>query len=151
MLESGVIEGIVLLPPRLRANTSIPLAMWLLRSPESDENHEEILLVDASDLAKPGRSRFSLEEETIDRLGNLIQDWRLTREINKDNRDIAVAVPVETIEDTNLDPKRYQKASQVNLDALEAKVIDNRAMVAESMRRVQASLAMLGRHLDGAG
>jgi type I restriction enzyme M protein len=150
MLEAGVIEGVVLLPPRLRANTSIPLAMWLLRSPESDENPGEILLVDASDLAKPGRSRFSLEEETIDRLGQLIQDWRLVRQIDEDNQDIAVAVPVEAIEDNNLDPKRYQKTAQINLDALEIRVQDNRAKVVESVQQVQASLAMLGEYLDGA-
>ena len=150
MLEAGVIEGIVLLPPRLRANTSIPLAMWLLRSPESHENPGEILLVDASDLAKPGRSRFSLEEETIDRLGQLIQDWRLVRQIDEDNQDIAVAVPVEAIEDNNLDPKRYQKTAQINLDALETRVQYNRAKVVDSVQQVQASLAMLGEYLDGA-
>jgi type I restriction enzyme M protein len=149
MLQAGVIEGIVLLPPRLRANTSIPLAMWLMRSPEADQGSDEVLLVDASDLARPGRSRHSLEEATIDRLGQLVEDWRARHQIDTGNMDIAVAVPVGSIEDASLDPKRYRKASQVNVDALEARVQQGRARVMESMQVVRDSLALLGDYLDG--
>lgn len=149
MLEAGVVEGVVLLPPRLRANTSIPLAMWLLRSPESDESGSKVLLVDASDLAKPARSRFSLEEATIDRLGQLIQDWRTLHQIDQENKEIAVAVPLELIEEANLNPKRYQKPTQINVEALESKVNEHRAKAARSMQQVQDSLAMLADYLDG--
>lgn len=105
--------------------------------------------MDASDLAKPGRSRFSLEEETIDRLGGLIGDWRMRNHIDKNNWEIATVVHAGSIEDTNLDPRRYQKISQVNLETLENKVHESRAKVVDSMQRVQASLATLDDYLGG--
>ena len=43
MIDAGVVEGVVLLPPRLRADTSIQLAVWLLRSPDSTEPNDELL------------------------------------------------------------------------------------------------------------
>jgi hypothetical protein len=123
--------------------------MWLLRSPESEEIGDEIILVDASDLAKPGRSRYSLEEATIDRLGELIEDWRMGRQIDKVNRDIAVAIPVGSIEDANLEPKRYQRTAQIDPYLLEEKVQQSRAKVMQSVRSVRDSLAVLDEYLDG--
>lgn len=57
LLHAGVIRGIVALPSKLRSNTAIPLALWILGSPDPDV--QEVVMVDASlssaeDLSKDG-------------------------------------------------------------------------------------------------
>jgi type I restriction enzyme M protein len=149
LIAAGAVEGVVLLPPRLRANTSIPLAVWLLKSPDAGEHLEEILLVDASGLGKPGRSRFSLEEESIDRLGALVQTWRVQPEISGDDAEIALAVPVSSIKDANLDPRRYQTMPKADIHALELHIQELRAKVSENMAETREALTQLAEHLDG--
>ena len=46
LLQMGVVRGIVALPARLRANTSIPLAVWILGYPRPDI--DSVVMVDAS-------------------------------------------------------------------------------------------------------
>ena len=46
LLQMGAIRGIVALPARLRANTSIPLAVWILGYPRPDI--DSVVMVDAS-------------------------------------------------------------------------------------------------------
>jgi type I restriction enzyme M protein len=47
MVEDGVVECIVALPPKLVRSTAIPVTLWLLRNP-SQKNDSEILFVDAT-------------------------------------------------------------------------------------------------------
>lgn len=46
LVNSGVVRGIVALPPRLKTNTAIPLALWILGP--SDLAAESVVMVDAS-------------------------------------------------------------------------------------------------------
>jgi type I restriction enzyme M protein len=149
LIEAGTVECVVLLPPRLRADTSIPLSVWLLRAPDAEESADEILLVDASDLGKPGRSRFSLEEETIDRLGQLVENWRLRREIDNDDDKIAVAVPIRSITDANLNPRRYQPTPQIDVVALERRARELEAKVQDSVASASEALAQFSAYLEG--
>lgn len=149
MIEAGVVEAIVLLPPRLRADTSIPLAIWLLRSPYADDRTEEILLVDASGLGVPGRSQFTIEEESIDRLGRLVQQWRSRHEIGPDDSEIAVAVPITSIIDANLEPKRYRTTPGIDLAALEQRAEALRVKVGEGAVLLSEALTRLAEQLDG--
>jgi hypothetical protein len=57
LLHAGVIRGVVALPSKLRPNTAIPLALWILGTPDNDV--QGVVMVDASlsspeDLAKDG-------------------------------------------------------------------------------------------------
>lgn len=57
LLQAGVIRGIVALPSKMRRNTGIPLALWILGNP--DPQLDRVVMVDASlsaaaDLAKGG-------------------------------------------------------------------------------------------------
>jgi type I restriction enzyme M protein len=47
MVEDGVVECIVALPPKLVRSTAIPVTLWPLRNP-SQKNDSEILFVDAT-------------------------------------------------------------------------------------------------------
>ena len=57
LLQAGVIRGIVALPSKMRKNTGVPLALWILEKP--DPHLDTIVMVDASlsaiaELAKNG-------------------------------------------------------------------------------------------------
>jgi type I restriction-modification system DNA methylase subunit len=149
LIEAGVIEGVVLLPPRLRADTSISLAIWLVRSPDATERTEEMLLVDASGLGTPGRSNFSLEEEVIDRLGGLFQSWRQRHEISEEDAEIAFAVPATSVAHADLNPERYRPSPQTDLSVLERQVSDLRTRVTREAAQLRDALEHLGAHLDG--
>ena len=149
LIKAGVVEGVVLLPPRLRADTSIPLSVWLLRSPDAKERSDEVLLVDASELGKPGRSRFSLEEQTIDRLGQLVRTWRLNQEIDAGDGEIAVAVSVHSITDANLNPKRHRRSPEIDVEALEQSARQLRERVKQSAVQANDALAQLAKYLEG--
>jgi methylase of polypeptide subunit release factors len=46
LIHAGVVRGIVALPSKLRTNTAIPLALWILGTP--DKAVEEVVMADAS-------------------------------------------------------------------------------------------------------
>ena len=121
MVGAGVVEAVVVLPPRLRTNTSIALAVWLLRSPAAGIDAEDVLLVDASELGVSGRSQFSLPQSSIDRLVTLVSRWREKKEIS--TADVAIAASVSLDEvlaaDASLDARRYWSQPSIDLGAIE--------------------------------
>ncbi len=142
MITSGVVEAIVVLPPRLRTDTSIPLAVWLMRSPEANEKTDAILLVDASGLGDPGRARYSLAEESIDRLVGLVRNWRERRTIVEESRDIAIAVTSVQIIESNLDPKRYRQQPEIDVAELRSRAEELRGALRRSS--IEANEAVTG-------
>ena len=119
MLEAGAVEAVIQLPARLRPDTGISLALWILCA--SGANAErDVLLVDASDLGEPGRSQTALPESTVDRLAGLVHAWRASGGIDEDNLEVARAVPVAEVlaNGADLSPKRYEPAVTVDEDRL---------------------------------
>jgi type I restriction enzyme M protein len=121
MVESGVVEAIILLPPRLRTNTSIPLALWLLSSPAGAAGAHQILLVDGSHLATTGRSRYSLSASAIDRIVGVVRRWRESATVLPEDEDIAVAPShVDVLQaGADLTPARYRSQPQIDVGAVE--------------------------------
>lgn len=119
MLEAGAVEGVIQLPARLRPDTGISLALWILCAPGANAERD-ILLVDASDLGDPGRSQTTLPESTVDRLAGIVHGWRTSGTIDDDNLEVARAVPVADVfaNGADLNPKRYQPAITVDEDRL---------------------------------
>ena len=115
MLQAGVVEAVIGLPGRLRANTSIPLALWLLRPPLPTAT--SILLVDASMLGTTGRSQHSLDESDIDRLVDAVRAPRRAQQLDS---EIAWAVDITRVIENGavLEPKRYRPAVDVDVDEL---------------------------------
>ena len=139
MLEAGVVEAIIVLPARLQLNTSIPLAVWLLRAPGVRIRHEQVLLVDASDLGTPGRSRFSLPPSSIDRIVDLVGRWRDTGKIADDDDEIGVTAGLDDIfaADGNLNPARYRSQPAIDL----TEVRDTARALRRSLRQSSAAAA----------
>ena len=115
MLRAGVVEAVIGLPGRLRANTSIPLALWVLRPPLPTAT--SVLLVDASKLGTTGRSQHSFDPSDIDRLVEVVQGHARSQQVDA---EIAWAVDItQVIENGSiLDPKRYRPEVEVNVDEL---------------------------------
>jgi type I restriction-modification system DNA methylase subunit len=141
---------VIVLPPRLRTNTSIPLALWLLRSPESPETAEDVLLVDGSDLATTGRSRYSLPDESISQLVELVDRWRTHRSVSPEDSALAVTVSREDIlhNEASLLPARYRTPPSVDLDHIRREARTLRESLAESSVAAEAATAELMTYLE---
>lgn len=151
MVEAGVVEAILLLPPRLRTNTSIPLALWLLRSPAAGVDTEDVLLVDASELGATGRSRFSLPQPSIDRLVDVVSRWREQTEISTADAEIAATASLAQVldADASLNPSRYRSAPEVDLGAVREKAQALRHSLAESSAAASKAYVDLLTYLEG--
>lgn len=73
LVNAGVVEAVVALPPRLRRDTSIPLALWCLTAPMKKEHR--ILLVDATTLGTSGRSTIELSYDEVNLIVDVLNDW----------------------------------------------------------------------------
>ena len=115
MLHAGVVEAVIGLPGRLRANTSIPLALWVLRPPST--NVTSVLLVDASTLGTTGRSQHSFDENDIDRVAAALRAHERAQPVDS---EIAWPVDVTKVIENGaiLDPKRYRPAVELDVGEL---------------------------------
>lgn len=134
MVDAGVVEAVLVLPPRLRTNTSIALSLWLLRSPAAPSAGDDILFVDAAALGATGRSRYSLPESSIAALVALVNRWRQTRDISGDDAVIAASASpgVVLAAEGNLSPRRYLSSPGLDIGALQAQVDELRQSFGES-------------------
>lgn len=103
MLEDGIIEAVIQLPPRIRRNTSIPLTVWLLEA--TDRSRNEILLIDATSLGTPGRTEHDFDPSAVTRVLETLAAWRTDRRV--DDGTIAAAVSLEALEGSVISPPRY--------------------------------------------
>ena len=73
MLEDGAVSAMVLLPGRLRKNTSVPLVLWVVRRPIPDEEvGENLLLIDASSTGSPGRDLHVFDQSELNSLAKSV-------------------------------------------------------------------------------
>ncbi|GGR10788.1 hypothetical protein GCM10010497_11290 [Streptomyces cinereoruber] len=80
MVEDGAVEALVALPPQLFGKaTSIPVTLWLLRSPTGAAG--EVLFVDAASLGSmSGRVRRTLSAADVESVVDVCRRWRSARE-----------------------------------------------------------------------
>jgi len=81
LLQSHVIEAIISLPPNTATSSSVPVALWVLRSPDSGPRR--VLLVDAAQPPNGGPGRHDqsgmpggIDPELSDRILRCIAEWR---------------------------------------------------------------------------
>lgn len=151
MVEAGIVEAVVVLPPRLRTNTSIALAVWLLRSPGARVATEDVLLVDGSELGASGRSQFSLPEPSVDRLAALVTRWRNTGELSTADAAIAGIATIDQIvaAEVSLDPRRYRSQPNADLSIVRDTAQTLRGSLKESSVAAGAALEELLAYLEG--
>lgn len=142
MLENGVVKAVIQLPGRLRTETSIPVFLWVLQPPRADA--ESVILVDASTLGTPSRSRSKLDSGDIVRIVRALQ---ACEEGRYEDPEIAWVSSITEIitNDAILEPKMYQPIPEVNFEGigrrseeLKAKLLEAAGGGAEAIRQLLA-------------
>lgn len=112
MIRDGVVEAMIQLPGRMRADTSIPLVLWVLRPPS--DAAQDVVFVDASALGSTGRSQHTFGEADLERIVAAVSADG--RDGNPD-ADIAwsVSLPDVLANGAVLEPGRYRPAPEVDL------------------------------------
>ena len=108
MVDDGIVEAIVALPPQLFASTTIAVCVWFLNRARR-RRAGEILLIDAQELGHMiSRTQRTLSEEDRSRLVDTITRWRDGNGY-EDVRGFSVSVTAERIrqQDYVLTPGRY--------------------------------------------
>lgn len=144
LLAAGCVTAVVRLPPRLRANTSIPLTAWVLRAPGTPLG--AVLLVDAAQLGDAGRSLHSLDETEIERIVRVVHAFEADPDRPPCDPQIAWRVAISDLDDANLDPTRYRPAATVDVDQLRRRREELLATLESGAGAAEAAVAaVLGR------
>lgn len=120
MVDDGVVECIIALPPKLFQFTAIPVTLWLLKHPSRKKN-PEVLFVDATATGlMVDRTHQILTDEDIDRIISSYTEWRSRRK-SDDHKGIAGftrCVSAEQIKERGyvLNPRRYVSTPTVSVD-----------------------------------
>lgn len=150
LVEAGVVEAIVRLPARLRRDTSIPLALWCLRSPEAVGDDREILMVDASRLGTSGRSTVTLDQAELDAVLTVLLTWTGARLVEVDDPRLEVnVVGIDELDESNLDPARYRTGHRVDLEVLMGERTDALNEVRLAHDRANVAMVRLLEELEG--
>jgi type I restriction-modification system DNA methylase subunit len=145
MLEAGVVEAVVHLPGRLRRNTSIPLAMWCLRSRTAVRPDEDVLLMDASKLGTAGRSTVSLDDDDVNEIARVLTAWSTREEFEVEETSIPVVqVPATLLaERGNLTPSHWYEPQRPDQSGLRATRDTALADLIETGHRAGAAMSQL--------
>lgn len=140
LVEENLVDAVITLPPKLYANTAIPVAVLLLRR---HKPHDRVLFVDGSTFFQPGKTQNTLTEADVDRF---VSTYRTPEQ----EQTFARAVPMADIaaNDYNLNVTRYVQtiAEETLLDI--AALRAERAELQAELLTLEASLASLR---EGAG
>jgi type I restriction enzyme M protein len=145
LVDCGIVEAIIALPPQLFVSTAVPVSVWLLSRSER-RRADEILLVDASALGNMiSRTQRSLSDEDRSRIVDAVTTWRAGG--YEDVRGFSASVTVSDIraQDHVLTPARYV-GSTITVDA--PSVSDLRDELARLEQRAREVNAVVERRLD---
>lgn len=100
LLQAGVVEAVVSLPPGIASSSSIATCIWVLRQSSEVRNARSVLLIDASPLVVERSSRKQLPEDNVRHLAGALHQWRAGRTDVGLPGHIAAAVAVQDVLDT---------------------------------------------------
>ena len=148
MLEGGAVDVVVQLPSRLRADTSVPLVLWILRRPASRD--AGVQLIDASTLGTAGRSQHTLDESDIERI---VASVRAHEQGGAGDPEIAWTVGVSEIIDNGaiLDPSKYRPVPDMNVDELRKRADEVRSMLPEAAADAANAVGRLLARMNSSG
>jgi type I restriction enzyme M protein len=119
MIASGVLFGIIALPPNLFTHTSIPVHIWMLARDKSRhlpiDDTNTVLFIDASRLGtQVPRQPRALTAEDVERISSRLHAWRRSPRATPDEPGFSRSVAHEEILENNgsLDPRRYVDAQE---------------------------------------
>ncbi|MEU9024398.1 N-6 DNA methylase [Actinomadura sp. NPDC048394] len=133
MIEDGVVDCVVALPPRLFASTGIPVSLWILR--KDGAGNGRILLIDAGELGdKRSRAVRTLTDDDVGKISGTYRAWREGR--FRDEPGFARGVGLDELRARghSLSPPTYMTSTAVEADMNAAK---------GDVERLRADLARL--------
>ncbi|MFL6121419.1 N-6 DNA methylase [Actinophytocola sp.] len=175
MVEDGVVEAIIALPPQLFASTAVPVNVWLLRAPAVPVNvalstppavpvnirwprspmsmdEGEILFIDASGLGHMiSRAQRILSDDDRRQIVDTVNRWREGKEY-EDMPGFSASVAVERVRDQDyvLVPARYVNPT-VDCEMSTRPVHELRSELVELERHAASVNAVVEQKLDGLG
>jgi type I restriction enzyme M protein len=131
MLEAGVFDAVIALPPNLFYNTSLPACVLVLRSRPRPERDKQVLLVDASKRFVKRGARNEMERDDVEKVAAAV-----TAGDDPDGEDgVALAlVALEEIEKNGWDLNigryvRGEAAEEIDVDEALAVYLEAREAV----------------------
>lgn len=94
LVEDGLIEGVILLPPRLLSSTMIPLTMMVI-----SQNNKDVRMVDATEIFTEGRRQNFLEAKDVE---NIVEAYNTESSISK-----KITLDEVAKQEFILNPQRY--------------------------------------------
>ena len=135
LVKAGHVEAVIHLPPNMRVDTSIRLALWILR--ETAQPDTPVLLIDASKLGTAGRTSRELKEDDVRVLTHALRSWRAEAKVVDNDLLLAAAVHATELQDGDLTPARYlQLDEEADLGGLAACASYLARELAENRRRL---------------
>lgn len=152
MVEDGLVEGLIALPPHLFHSTAVPATVWLLSRPVNPRG--ELLFVDGSGLGDmTGRTHRVLPDADVGALAGAVSAWR-RRGRYEEIPGFSRSVPLEEVREQGyrLSPQRYlppraaggASSAPPRLQALRRRLADLHARAAEADAAVERELGRIG-------
>lgn len=141
LLEENLVDAVIALPAKLLPNTSLPIALLVLRK---DKGDGQVLFIDASRQFEHGKTQNRLRDEDVAQIETTYAAWA-------DVEGYARLVSVEDVlqNDCNLNVVRYvgavEQVCQVDLEALRAERAQLRAELEGLESRFDSLIQEVGR------
>ncbi len=124
IIEAGLVDCIVNLPPKLFLNTQIPASLWFLSKKEAGFNRDrsrqgEILFIDAKDLGRLINRRTRVfDDEDIRKIADTYHHWRQGSSEYKDVPGFCKSATLDEVREMDyvLNPGRYVGIPEVEDD-----------------------------------
>ena len=123
LVEAGLVDCIVAMPPNLFFNTPIPVSLWLVSRDRRGNVHRrresEVLFIDARRLGRMETRRLRvLDDGDIARIAGTYHSWRNRDGAYEDVAGFAQSSNLEDIKshDFVLTPGRYVSAESIDID-----------------------------------
>jgi len=130
LLESGLLEAVILLPGRLFYNTKASMSLWILRKDRRREEQTHVLMVDADDQDAAADSLWP-DSQARERLCQVYRTFRQGKRGGQPG--FYETVPVEEIcgRAGDLDPRGYLRYQTEPLPTLEELEQEERELMEE--------------------
>jgi type I restriction enzyme M protein len=134
LVESGVVECVIALPPQLFTTTAIPVSVWLLRHPT--DSFEHVLFIDARRRGTRARGSRALMKEDREPIVEVVRSWRAVGKSglaprDRDGFSVAVTIDAVRARDFSLNPIDY--VSTVGQNPGTGSVLNNVAATREEI------------------
>ena len=100
IIDAGLLEAVIGLPPNLFYNTTIPACVLVCRSEVSEERRDQVLFIDGSERFEKGKNQNEMNAEDVEAL---IAAYRTGQDPDGEDGVHVRSVPISEIAENNYD------------------------------------------------